>query len=352
MKRWGFLLIGLIILTLVFSAGISAEELLVHFIDVGQGDAIFIQSEIASVLIDGGDRWDWVGEVVVSYLKQQNVREIDAIFSTHPHADHIGGLPAVLENFPVKKIYDSGRVHTTLTYENYLQLIYDLDIPYSTPRRGEKLHIGDLEFLVLHPDEDVDKYSLNNASIVLRLEFGEVSFVFTGDAEERAEREMVESGLPLESTILKLGHHGSSTSTNPFFLEEVSPEIAVAQVGEDNRYGHPHDEVVELLDREGIRFFRNDLDGNIVVGTDGEDYWVETEKERIEEVNGETDLININEADQEELEELPGIGPVLAERIIQYRKEHGPFSSYSEIQEVKGIGPATVEKIKDLIVLD
>ncbi len=351
MKRISIFLLGFLLLTLVFSVELFAEKLFVHFIDVGQGDAILIESQEAFVLIDGGDRWNSVGETLVSYLEDQEVSTLDAIFSTHPHADHIGGLPAVMKNFNVQKIYDSGRVHTTQTYENYLELIYELEIPYATPRRGDEITIGDLDFLVLHPGENVEEYSINNASIVLRLEYGEVSFLFTGDAEKEAEREMIESGLPLETTILKVGHHGSRTSTNPFFLEEVSPEVGVVQVGEDNRFGHPHPEVKEGLAEEGTEIFRNDLHGNIVIKTDGEEYWVEKETERAKETEKE-DLININESSPAELKDLPGIGEVLAERIVEYREIHGSFSSYEEIKKVRGIGPGTLERIKDFIVLE
>ncbi len=352
MKRMGFFLVGFLLLALIFSAEVIAEDLLVHFIDVGQGDAILIESPEVFILIDGGDRWSWVGETLVSYLEERQVSTLDAIFSTHPHADHIGGLPVVMEKFDVLKIYDSGRVHTTKTYENYLELIYELEIPYATPRRGDEITIGDLDFQVLHPGENVEDYSINNASIVLHLEYGEVSFLFPGDAEERAEREMIESGLPLEATILKVGHHGSRTSTNPFFLEEVTPEVGVIQVGEDNRFGHPHPEVKEILAEEDTKVLRNDLHGNIVIKTDGEEYWVKKETEREKEPGKEEDLININKASLGELEQLPGIGEVLAGRIVEYREDHGPFSSYKEIKKVRGIGPGTLEGIKDLIVLE
>ncbi len=335
-------------LVLIFSTQVLADELVVHFIDVGQGDSILIQGQGTKVLIDGGDRWDWVGERLISYLQELDIAVINAIISTHPHADHIGGLPAVIREFEVEKVYDSGRVHTTQTYENYLQLIFDEEIPYFTPRRGDKISVGGLEFLVLNPAENVEDYSLNDASIVLRLEYDEISFLFTGDAEERAELEMVNSGLPLESTILKVGHHGSRTSTNSFFLEEVSPQAAVIQVGIDNRYGHPHPEVLENLEENNVKIFRNDLHGNIIIGTDGKEFWVEMEKE--DEDRGV--LININTACIQKLQDLPGIGPVLAERINEYREKHGPFTSYEEIKKVQGIGPGTLEGIKNLIVLD
>ncbi len=351
MRRWGIMFLFLLILTILFSGSLAAEELLVHFMDVGQGDAILIQGPEGNVLIDGGDRWDWVGERLISYLEAQGVEKLKAIVSTHPHADHIGGLPAVINKFPVEKIYDSGRVHTTRTFEEYLLLIDRKDIPYVTPRRGEVLTVANLKFKVLHPGPDIDAYSLNDASIVLRLEFGEISFLFTGDAEKRAETEIIESGLPVSATILKVGHHGSRTSTNPFFLEEVSPAVAVIQAGEDNRFGHPHDEVLQLLGEQGIKVYRNDQAGTVVIGSDGSDYWVETEQEVEAQKLEEIAKININTATEDELQKLHGIGPVLAARIIEYREKQGLFNSIQELENVQGIGPATLEKIKDDITV-
>ncbi len=351
MRRWGVILLFLLILTFLFSGSLAAEEILVHFIDVGQGDAILIQGPEGNVLIDGGDRWDWVGERLISYLEAQGVEKLEAIVSTHPHADHIGGLPAVINNFPVEKIYDSGRIHTTRTFEEYLLLIDRKGIPYATPRRGEVLTVANLEFKVLHPGPNIEDYSLNDASIVLRLEFGEISFLFTGDAEKRAEREIIESGLPVSATILKVGHHGSRTSTNPFFLEEVGPEVAVIQVGEDNRFGHPRAEVLQLLEKHEIEVYRNDQAGTVVIGSDGSDYWVETEQEVEEKQPAEIAKININTATEDELQKLHGIGPVLAERIIEYREKHGPFNNIQELENVQGIGPATLDNIKDDITL-
>ena len=262
----------------------------------------------------------------------------------------------MIKNFEVEQIYGSGKVHTTKTYERYLTLIDEKDIPFDTPRRGDKIELGDLTFEVLHPDENVEDYSLNDASIVLRLEYKDVSFLFTGDAEYEAEMEMVESNKELEADILKVGHHGSSSSTNEFFLEEVDLEIAVIQVEEDNRYGHPHDEVIDLLNENNIDIYRNDIHGDIVVKTDGHQYWIEIAQEgepRAPPVAEEEDedLININTANINELQELHGIGPATAENIIEYREEHSGFNSIEEIKEVSGIGPATFDDIKNDITI-
>lgn len=293
-----------IILILVFSLllfssfGIAAPgEITVHFINVGKGDAILIQSQEVTILIDGGGRWAWVVEKVVSYLSEQGVKTIDAIVSTHPDTDHIGGLLAVIKKFQVKAVYDSGKIHTSKTFEDYLLLIDEKEITYYTPRRGETLNIGDLELLVLHPVDDVEQYSLNNASIVLRLEYGNISFLFTGDAGRRVEQEILHSGLPIKSTVLKVGHHGTKTSSSGAFLNQVNPEVAVIQVWKALRFFLPHPKVLCSLKSRGIKVYRNDLHGTVVISTDGNQYWVEVEEKtqpRAPPVDKDDKKININ----------------------------------------------------------
>lgn len=327
---------------------IVAANLEVHFINVGQGDSILIQHQNKNVLIDGGDRFDWVADILIAYLNEQEVEILNAIVATHPHADHIGGLPAVIDNFEVKAIYDSGKIHTTRTYENYLQLILEMDIPFYTPRRGQTISIGDLEFFVLHPEDDLARYSLNNASIVLHLEYGEVSFLFTADAEREAEQEIIASGFDITSTILKVGHHGSHTSSTSAFLDLVSPEVAVIMCGEANPFGHPHRETLLALELREIDIFCTAWHGTVVIVTDGISYQIKTEQEY---ATIETEKININNASSEMLQTLPGIGPTLAERIILYREEYGLFQYIEEIMKVSGIAQGRFEQIKELITV-
>ncbi len=347
-----------LVFLLIFSLNVSAD-LTVHFIDVGQGDAILLQhQEGDTVLIDGGDRFASIEEKLISYLTKAGVERFDAIIATHPHADHIGGLPAVIENFPVDAIYDSGRVHTSQTYENYLMLIDEKDIPFKTPRRGDKIELDNLTFDIVHPGENVEEYSLNDASITAHLQYGQISFIFTGDIEESAEREIVETGIDIKSTVLKVAHHGSRTSTNDYFLEAVNPEVAIIQVGENNRFSHPAPEVKNRLQENNIDIYRNDLNGDIVINTDGETYTIETassaqeevEKEDLteskeseeitpdtDEIEADNDLLNINQASKSQLESLWGVGPATADNIIEYREENDGFQTIEEIKEVDGI---------------
>lgn len=242
----------------------------VHFIDVGQGDAILIQTPSQNVLIDGGER----GNTVIDYLKKQSVKNLDLVIGTHPHSDHIGGLINVLQTIPVKEVIDPGVVHTTKTFEDYLTLIDEKDVVFTEGRAGMSRDLGDGATLqVLHPSSPPGSH-LNDASIVTKITFGQVSFMLSGDAEESSEKEILNRGYNLRSTILKVGHHGSRTSTTSSILNAVSPEVAVIMAGKGNTYGHPHDDTLAKLDNAGVKIYRTDVHGTIVITTDGQRYEV------------------------------------------------------------------------------
>ena len=251
------------------------ETLYVHFIDVGQGDCILIEAGCFTVLIDGGPRNS--GQLVVDYLVKRGIREIDVLIATHPHADHIGGLIAVLESFPVKRIIDAGIPHTTVTFDDYLTLVetqVKAGCRYETPE-DQTIELPGAAFLdILGPPGDLG--SLNDNSVVCRLVFANTSFLFTGDAQQAAEESLLEREVPLTADVLKVGHHGSRTSTTPPFLDAVSPTYAVIPCGRDNRYGHPHDEVLERLERFGVTVYRNDQHGTIIFTSDGDTLYVQT----------------------------------------------------------------------------
>lgn len=247
----------------------------VHFIDVGQGDSILVKlSSGENILIDGGDRS--AGPIVTEYLRSQDVTEIDLMVSSHPHQDHIGGLISVLNEFPVKRVLDPAAPHTTQTFEEYLTLILEKEIPFTVARAGQTFDYSGVTFKVLSPADD-NWENLNNASVVLKATIGEISFLFTGDAEREAEDRMLDPA----ADILKIGHHGSNSSTQHSFLSRVNPKVAIIMCGLNNQYGHPHQEVLDRLD--GIEVYRTDLHGTIIVVTDGQTYNVSL-KETIREI--------------------------------------------------------------------
>ncbi|MBS4022985.1 MAG: MBL fold metallo-hydrolase [Dethiobacter sp.] len=243
-------------------------QMKVHFIDVGQGDAILVQTPTQNILIDGGDR----GNTVVNYLRNLGVNSLDVVIGTHPHADHIGGLINVMQSIPVKEVIDPGVVHTTKTFEDYLTLIDEKNIIFTEGRAGMSRDLGGgAKMEILHPVSPSSRH-LNDASIVVKITFGEVSFMLTGDAEQAAENQIRSRGYDLNSTVLKVGHHGSRTSTITAFLNAVKPEVAVIMSGKNNTYGHPHQETLAKLTEAGVKTYRTDLHGTIVITTDGQTY--------------------------------------------------------------------------------
>ncbi|NMA10976.1 MAG: MBL fold metallo-hydrolase, partial [Methanomicrobiales archaeon] len=242
-------------------------DLVVHFIDVGQGDSILVEFRDKTMLIDAGERG--MGERVIAYLDERNVERLDVVVATHAHTDHIGGLAGVISAYPVGRFVDAAQPHPTATYENLLALVEDLGIPYTAAERGQTVALDpDLEILILNPGaEPIGE--VNQDSVVLKVTYKEISYLFVGDAEKPAEKSMMEDGLDLDADVLKVGHHASRYGTSAEFLSAVSPAISVIQVGAGNDYGHPHEEAVERIEATGSRIYRTDLDGTVIVATDG-----------------------------------------------------------------------------------
>ncbi|GLC89891.1 MBL fold metallo-hydrolase [Lysinibacillus piscis] len=275
MKKWLGLLLCLFILAgciemvptekVPVSAG---HEMKVHFIDVGQGDSILIESPNGkTMLVDGGVKG--AGQNVVSYIKSLGMTKLDIVVATHPDADHIGGLIPVLSTLKVGQFYDSGKVHTSQTFEELLTLVDTKNIPYDVPQTGDTLAFDEaIQVKVLHADEQaVDN---NDASIVLKITYGQVSFLLTADAGIAIEKDMRD----VRATVLKAGHHGSNTSSSESFIQAVHPEVTVLSYGQDNKYGHPHAEVVERLQAMGSEIYATAEMGTITIATDGVKYAV------------------------------------------------------------------------------
>lgn len=258
---------------------VSLPKLKVHFVDVGQGDAICIDFGTTEVLIDGGEK----SSGVVEYIKHYVDGDLEVIVATHPHSDHIGGLINVLENFKVQEIWLNGDNNkNTPIFQKFIKAVKAEKAKVYQARRNGTISVANLEFTILNPPETLfDKTNdTNNNSIVLRLQYGSISFLFSGDAEKEAEADILASGYKLQSQIFKVGHHASRSSSSPNFLQKVSPKIAIYTAGKGNRYKHPHKETLNALKKIGAKIYGTDKNGTIIVITDGRDYKIIFRKRR------------------------------------------------------------------------
>jgi competence protein ComEC len=268
-------------LTSVAAITMPDDELHVSFLDVGQGEAILIQQGHQQVLIDGGPSPQMLAMELGERMPFWD-RTIELVVLTHPHEDHLSGLVEVLERYRVEQVLYPYLEYDSPLYNQWQELIEQKDIASTPAQAGQEIDLGDgIIMTVLHPPATLMEGTgsdLNNNSVVLRLEMGRVSFLFTGDIEWEAECRLLAAGAELDCTVLKVGHSGSLTSTSADFLAAASPQAAVISVGE-NPYGHPHDDVLtRLLDEiEEEYIFRTDNDGTIEFITDGEELWVVTQ---------------------------------------------------------------------------
>lgn len=252
---------------------VKKREMQVHFIDVGQGDSMLIETPNGkTVLIDGGVPKS--GKKLEKYLKNEGVTTIDLMVATHPDIDHIGGLIRVLKKFEVEKVLDSGKLYTTNTYFNFIKQINKRNIPVKVASEDGKVRIDpSLSIEVLNAHNMLK--TNNQSSIVLRVSYGEVDFLLMGDAESMQEKELLKEE-ELQSEILKVGHHGSASSTSLAFLKEVQPDVSILSYSENNDYGHPVKKVVENLKKVGTTIFETAKSGDIIITTDGKNYRVES----------------------------------------------------------------------------
>ena len=249
--------------------GVSGDTLTVQYIDVGQADCALLECGGEYLLIDGGNRDD--SQLVVSVLEQQGVEELSAVVCTHAHEDHVGGLPAVLAVYPTKAVYAPTKTYSSKIFDKFVYYTDQQGLDITIPAPGDQFSLGGAVVTVLGP---VKSYAeTNNTSIVLRVEYGKTSFLFTGDMEAEAENDMLdywEGKMDWKTDVLKVGHHGSNSSTSYRFLNEVSPGQAIISVGTDNTYGHPHKEPISRLNQAEVTVFRTDELGTVQAVSDGE----------------------------------------------------------------------------------
>lgn len=249
---------------------VSGKGLTVQFLDVGQADCALLECGGEYLLIDGGNRDD--SQLVVSFLEQQGVQELSAVVCTHAHEDHVGGLPAVLAVYPTKAVYAPTKTYSSNIFDKFVYYTDQQGLEITIPAPGDQFSLGQAEVTVLGP---VKSYAeANNTSIVLRVDYGETVFLFTGDMETDAENDMLdywEGRLDWQADVLKVGHHGSNTSTGYRFLNAVSPAYGVISVGKGNDYGHPHKEPLSRLRQAGVTILRTDELGAIQAVPDGKE---------------------------------------------------------------------------------
>lgn len=249
---------------------VIAGNLRVYYLDVGQADSILVIDKEKTMLIDAGTNEE--GQTVVNFLKDKGITRIDYLVGTHPHEDHIGGLDDVIDNFDIGTIYMPKMQTTTKTFEDVLDSIANKNLQVTTPVVGDTFNLIDAKCTIMAVDTQDTEDNLNLSSIVIRMTYGGNSFLFMGDAE--AEVEEARSWQPAD--VLKVGHHGSKTSSSQNFIYQVMPSIAIIQVGKDNSYNLPNQETIDKLNSIGAKVYRTDESGNILVTSDGSNIQVET----------------------------------------------------------------------------
>ena len=244
-------------------------ECKVYFIDVGQADSILVINNNEAMLIDAGNNDD--GEFVVSFLKNEGIEKIEYLVATHPHEDHIGGLDNVIDNFEIQNFMMPDMSTTTATYKSVLQSAINKNLKLTNPQKGDTFKVGNAECEIM-TDCIKDENNLNLSSIVIRMTYGNKSFLFMGDSETENEK----TRNWMKTDVLKVGHHGSNTSSSEEFLKQVSPQFAVIMAGKNNNYGLPKSNILERITNVRATIYRTDDDGTIVFTTDGENISVQT----------------------------------------------------------------------------
>jgi len=253
----------------------------VHYLDVGQGDCSLVLCDGHAMLIDGGEASE--SSKVYAYLKSHGIEHLDYMVATHAHSDHIGGLSGALNYATVDTAFCPVTEYDSKTFSSMVKYLGNQGLSITVPSAGDDFMLGSAYVQILGPQKSYD--DPNDTSIVLKVTYGDTSFLFTGDAERTAEADILAAGYDLSSTVLKVGHHGSDTSTSYPFLREIMPEYAVIQVGKDNSYGHPTEDTLSRLRDADVKVYRNDLQGDIVCTSDGKSVSFTTAKNESVQTN-------------------------------------------------------------------
>ena len=239
------------------------KGLKISYLDVGQADSILIQTGEENMLIDAGNNDD--GNGIVKYLKEQNINGFKYVIGTHAHEDHIGGMDDIIYNFSIEHFYMPDVITSTKTYEDVLDALLSKDIKYETPNIDDTFNLGSATIKVIYIG--TDEKDLNNTSIVLKLKYKNAEFLFMGDLEKSIENKLLDKDI--KADILKVGHHGSDSSSSKEFIEKVKPSISIISVGKGNKYGHPKSNTIDLLNKNNSKILRTDELGTVIITSDG-----------------------------------------------------------------------------------
>lgn len=325
---------------------IYAKDLQVNFIDIGQGDSSLIQlPDNKNILIDGGDKDS--SKKLEKFLKDRKINKIDIMIITHPHLDHYGGLLNIARKFQIGQVLDSGAKTNAITYLQLLKILNSKKVKFKIARKGDNFNFdNNISLEIISPKDPLLKDTrsdINNSSIVAKLKYNKVSFLFTGDIENEIEEELLNNNIDIKANILKVAHHGSRHSSSEKVLRKISPSEAIISCGLNNSYKHPHKQFLNRLKKLNIDYYRTDLNGDIIISTDGNTYKIITEKNIKEDTKYNPEkiinLLDINNATLEELIALPGIGEKTAKNIINNR----PYYKIDDLLKLKGI---TKNKLK------